>query len=92
MTNFGKGGVILNKSVFIVTCERIAKKAMYKVSFDMNNQLNKKIESLKKEFRTFSVDDHCWHIHTKGLYDIIKSYKRSEKIKFEFGIEGRQDF
>ncbi len=92
MTNFGRGGIVVNKSVFVVTCERIAKRAWYKVSFQMNNQLTSKIEKLQKDFRVFSVEDHCWHLHTKGLYDIIKSYSRSEKIKFEFGAEGRQDF
>jgi SNF2 family DNA or RNA helicase len=82
----------MTPSVFVVTCERINKRAWYKVSFQMNNQLNKKIESLPRDFRTFSVDDHCWHIHTKGLYDIIKTYNRSAKIKFEFGAQGRVDF
>jgi len=92
MTNFGRGGIIVNKSVFVVTCTRIAKRAWYKVEFEMNNQLNKKIEAIQKDFRMFNVDDHCWHLHTKGLYDIIKSYKRSEKIRFEFGLIGRQEF
>jgi len=92
MTNFGRGGIILSKSVFVVSCERILKRAWYKVNFMANNQLNDRIKALPKELRVFSVDDHCWHLHTKGLYEIIKSYKRSEKIKFEFGLEGRQDF
>lgn len=92
MSNFGSGGVILTKSVFVVTCERIAKKAWYKLTFMSNNQLNERIKTLSKELRRFSVDDHCWHVHTKGVYELMKSYKRSEKIKFEFGIQGRQDF
>jgi hypothetical protein len=92
MTNFGRGGIILSKSVFVVSCERILKRAWYKINFMANNQLNDRIKALPKELRVFSVDDHCWHLHTKGLYEIIKSYKRSEKIKFEFGLEGRQDF
>lgn len=92
MSNFGRGGVILTKPVFVVTCERIKKQAWYMVRFLANNQLNDRIKALPPELRTFSVEDHCWHVHTKGLYEIIKSYKRSEKIKFEFGIEGRQDF
>ncbi len=58
----------------------------------MNNQLVERIQALPKNYRTFDVEDHCWHLHVRGLYDIIKMYKRSEKIKFEFGIEGRLEF
>src|SRR5258706_671301 len=92
MNNFGSSGVIQSKSVFIVICERIGKKALYKVTFQDNNQLNERIKSLLRALREFSVEDHCWHLNTKGLYEIIKSYKRSQKLKFEFGIEGRQIF
>lgn len=92
MNNFGSSGVIQNKSIFIVTCERIGKRALYKATFQDNNQLNERIKNLPRALREFSVEDHCWHLHTKGLYEIMKSYKRSQKIKFEFGVEGRQIF
>lgn len=89
---FGEGGIIISKPVFVVTCERIKKQAWYKVGFMSNNQLIERIKALPKIQRTYSVDDHCWHIHVKGLYELMKSYRRSEKIKFEFGVEGRQVF
>lgn len=92
MSEFGQGGVIVTKPVFVVTCERIKKQAWYKVRFMNNNQLVERVKALPKEQRTYDIDDLCWHIHVRGLYDLIKSYKRSEKIKFEFGIEGRQVF
>lgn len=92
MSNYGRGGAIITKPLFVVKCERIPKRAWYKVSFLNNNQLTKRIKDLPPSLREYDVADHCWHMHLKGLYDVMKKYRRSEKIKFEFGVEERLYF
>lgn len=93
MGSFGQGGIMRNKvPVFTVQCERIGKRAWYRVSFPPNNQLNERIKLSSKEHYKWSLEDHCWHLHIKALYDLIKMYRKSDKIRFEFGEQGRLDF
>ena len=69
---------------FLVLCERMGRKAKYKVHFQPNDQLIDRIKKLPKEQRIWNSYDFCWEITTKGLYEIIKIYKGSSKIHFEF--------
>ncbi len=93
MSTFGQAGIMRsNQPLFIVRCEKIGKREWYKVSFQPNNQINERIKLSTKEHHKWSLEDHCWHLHTKALYDLIKSYKKSDKLKFEFGEEGRVEF
>jgi SNF2 family DNA or RNA helicase len=69
---------------FLVLCERMGRKAKYKVYFQPNNQLIERVKNLPKEQRIWNDWDKCWEITTKGLYEIIKIYKGSSKIHFEF--------
>lgn len=92
MSNFGQGGVMRTKSVFTVKCEKIGKGAWYKLEFPPNNQLNDRIKLSAKHHHKWSLEDHCWHVHIKALYEIIKLYRKSDKIKFEFGAEGKAFF
>lgn len=93
MSNFGQGGIMRsNQPLFTVKCEKIGKRAWYKVSFPPNNQINERIKLSGREHHKWSLEDHCWHLHTKALYDLIKSYRKSDKIRFEFGEEGRLEF
>jgi SWI/SNF-related matrix-associated actin-dependent regulator 1 of chromatin subfamily A len=90
MSNFGQGGIIRgDKSLFTVQCEKIGKGTWFKVAFPPNNQLNERIKLTAKHHHKWSFEDHCWHLHIKALYEIIKIYRKSDKIKFEFGAEGR---
>lgn len=69
---------------FLVTCYKMGRKSKYKVYFSPNNQLIDRIKNLPNEQRIWNTYDRCWEITTKGLYKIIKIYKGSEKIHFEF--------
>lgn len=93
MSNFGQAGIIRsNQPLFTVKCEKIGKRAWYKVSFPPNNQINERIKLSGKEDHKWSLEDHCWHLHTRALYDLLKSYRKSDKITFEFGENGRVEF
>jgi SWI/SNF-related matrix-associated actin-dependent regulator 1 of chromatin subfamily A len=94
MSTFGQSGIIRpNNSLFTVHCEKIGSKGTwYKVAFPPNNQLNERIKLTAKHHHKWSLEDHCWHLQIRALYDIIKIYRKSNKIKFEFGNQGRIDF
>lgn len=93
MGSFGQGGIMRsNVPLFTVQCERIGKRAWYKAAFPPNNQINERIKLSSKDHHKWSLDDHCWHLHIKALYDLIKMYRKSDKIRFEFGEHGRVDF
>jgi SNF2 family DNA or RNA helicase len=93
MSSFGQAGILRpNRNVFTVQCEKVGKGAWYKVSFPPNNQINERIKMSAKNHHKWSLEDHCWHVHIKALYDLIKMYRKSDKIKFEFGESGRVDF
>lgn len=92
MSNFGQGGIMRGKQVFTVKCEKLGKGAWYKVEYPPNNQLNDRIKLTAKHHHKWSLEDHCWHVHIKALYEIIKLYRKSDKIKFEFGANGRTEF
>jgi hypothetical protein len=93
MSNFGQAGIMRsNQPLFTVKCEKIGKRAWYKVSFSPNNQINERIKLSSKDHHKWSLEDHCWHLHTRALYDLVKSYRKSDKIRFEFGENGRLEF
>jgi hypothetical protein len=93
MSNFGQAGIMRsNQPLFTVKCEKIGKRAWYKVSFSPNNQINERIKLSSKDHHKWSLEDHCWHLHTRALYDLVKSYRKSDKIRFEFGENGRVEF
>lgn len=93
MSGFGQSGILRsNQPLFTVKCERIGKRAWYKVSFSPNNQINERIKLSSRDHHKWSLEDHCWHLHTKALYDLMKSYRKSDKIRFEFGEQGRAVF
>ena len=79
--------------VFIVNCERIKKQGKYKVYFRPNDQLTDRIKALPSGTKKWITDSYYWEITTRSLYEIIKIYKRSSKIRFDFGSdEGKKAF
>ena len=80
-----------NNPIFKVNCERISRQARYKVSFKFNTQVIGRIKDLPRKQRDYVPEGKYWEVSTKGLYEVIKSYKNSNKIFFDFG-EGRIDF
>lgn len=73
--------------VFNVRCERIRHRSVYYVSFSPNDQLQGRIKSLPEEMRKWNNSHKVWEISTLGLLRIIKMYRGSNKIKFDFGSQ-----
>ncbi|MFW5847369.1 MAG: SNF2-related protein [bacterium] len=79
--------------VFIVRCERIYRKSSYHVTFLPNDQLKDRIKKLEKKERKWDSTVMAWEITPYGLYKLIKQYKGSKKIRFDFGSdEARRKF
>lgn len=77
-------------SVFMVYCSRIGRKQKYLLEFEYNLQLIERIKSLDKEDRSWNPDMKYWELTVKGLFLLIKSYKKSEKIFFNFGTKEKR--
>lgn len=71
----------------MVYCERIAKRAAYFLRFPINDQLLQRIKELPDESRKWNALNMAWELTTPALFALIKKYKGSNKIHFEFGSE-----
>jgi SWI/SNF-related matrix-associated actin-dependent regulator 1 of chromatin subfamily A len=71
--------------IFVVHCERIPRRLAYYVRFSPNDQLISRIKELPEETRKWSPAAMAWEITTPSLFAIIKKYKGSNKIHFDFG-------
>ena len=71
--------------VFIVHCERISKRQAYYLRFPINDQLITRIKNLPNDTRKWNPDVIAWEITTSSLYALIKNYRNSNKIHFDFG-------
>ena len=74
-------------NIFVVHCERIAKRSAYYLRFPINDQLIKRIKDLPEETRKYNKGMMVWEVSTASLLSIIKKYKGSNKIHFDFGSE-----
>jgi len=77
----------MQRPLFIVHCERVRKTKWYYVKFPINDQLINRIKALPKETRKWNPKTICWKIDTESLYALIKSYRKSTRIHFDFGNE-----
>jgi SWI/SNF-related matrix-associated actin-dependent regulator 1 of chromatin subfamily A len=83
----------MQKPVFLVVCERIGRRDAYKVSFPYHPEVVERVRNLPQEKRKWNDKDKSWEISTGGLFAVIKSYKRSKKIYFDFGDDkGKKTF
>jgi SWI/SNF-related matrix-associated actin-dependent regulator 1 of chromatin subfamily A len=77
----------------IVFCERIPRRAWYYTKFIYNEELKDKIKSLDQTNRKWNASKICWEVSVSGLIELIKSFKGSEYIHFDFGtIDSRKLF
>jgi SNF2 family DNA or RNA helicase len=77
----------------IVFCERIPRRAWYYTKFIYNEELKDKIKSLDQTNRKWNASKVCWEVSVSGLIELIKSFKGSEYIHFDFGtIDSRKLF
>lgn len=77
----------MQEPVFIVKCERVPRKQWYKIWFPFNHQIIDRIKELPSETRKWHSLEKTWELTTSSLLLIIKSYKGSNKIHFDFGSE-----
>lgn len=75
----------MQSPIFIIFCERIRRRQYYYLRFQYNEGLVKKIKNLPEESRKWNPSMICWEVSTMSLFLLIKSYKGSTKIHFDFG-------
>lgn len=75
----------MQEPVFVVRCERVPRKQWYKLWFPFNNQVVDRIKELPHETRKWHSFEKTWELTTGSLLELIKSYKGSKKIHFDFG-------
>jgi len=73
--------------IFVVYCERISRRMAYYLKFLYNEQLITRIKELPEDSRKWNHGMMAWEISTHSLYLLIKKYKGSSKIHFDFGNE-----
>ncbi len=71
--------------VFVVHCERIRKRQWYYLRFPINDQLQGRIKDLPDDTRRFDKGMMLWEVTAGSLFLLIKKYKGSNKIHFDFG-------
>jgi len=77
----------MQEIIFVVHCERIRKRQWYYLRFPINDQLIQRIKNLPEETRKWNALMMCWEINTLSLFALIKRYRNSKKIHFDFGNE-----
>jgi len=73
--------------IFTVHCERISRRLVYYLRFQINDQLIERLKSLPEETRKWNPGMMVWEVSTPSLLALIKKYKGSNKIRFDFGSE-----
>ena len=77
----------MQEPVFVVHCLRVRKTSLYQLRFPINDQLTNRIKELPHASRKWVALEYAWEVNTAGLYLLIKRYKGSNKIHFDFGNE-----
>lgn len=73
--------------MFIVSCQQIGRRNAFSLKFPFNEGLIEKIKNLPKENRTWNPNDKLWELTTLGLLTLVRLYRGSNKIHFDFGDE-----
>ena len=73
--------------IFIVNCERIPRRQWYYLRFPINDQVIQRIKNLPDDSRKWNAGMMCWEINVSSLFALIKRYRGSTKIHFDFGSE-----
>jgi len=75
----------MQEFVFVVHCERIPRRLAYYLRFAINDQLIQRIKELPEDTRKWNAGMMCWEVTTPSLLALIKKYRNSSKIYFDFG-------
>ena len=73
------------ENVFVIHCERISRRLAYYLRFPINDQLIQRIKDLPEESRKWNAGMMVWELTTPALLSLIKKYRGSHKIYFDFG-------
>lgn len=73
------------KYIFNIHCERIPRRQWYYIRCQYNEQLTSRIKNLPEETRKWNAGMICWEVSIASLFFLIKRYKGSTKIHFDFG-------
>jgi len=75
-------------SKFIVKCDRVGRSQRYQLDPQAyNTGLVKFISELETDQRKYNNDTKLWTLTVRGLYRLISNYRKSDKIKFDFGSQ-----
>jgi SNF2 family DNA or RNA helicase len=77
----------MREPIFVVHCSRIARRQAYELRFPINDQLIQRIKELPEDQRKWDAFNKLWILSTMGLFSLIKKYKGSNKIHFDFESE-----
>jgi len=75
----------MQEIIFVVHAERIPRRQAYYLRFSPNDQLILRIKNLSEDTRKWNAGMMCWEVSTASLFALIKKYKGSNKIHFDFG-------
>lgn len=71
---------------FQVLCSKIGKSHAYSVKTpSYNKQFSDRVKKIDQKKRKWDFDHGCWKIHYYELFNLIKIYRGSTKIHFDFG-------
>lgn len=70
---------------FKIECHRISRQSKYKIFFQYHKEVVDRIKEINIDLRKWDSIDKCWILHTKALFELIKRYRNSDKIFFDFG-------
>ena len=77
----------MQEPIFVVHCERISKRLAYYLRFPINDQLIERIKGLPEDSRKWNHGMMVWEVSTPSLLSLIKKYRGSKKIYFDFGSD-----
>ena len=78
---------------FKVSCHRILRQSKYKIFFDYHKEVVSRIKEINEDLRKWDSVERCWVLHTRAVYELMKRYRKSNKIVFDFGnVEQRDAF
>jgi len=77
----------MQEPIFVVSCERIRKRQWYYLRFPINDQLIQRVKNLPEETRKWNGGMLCWEVKVESVFALIKRYRKSKKIHFDFGSE-----
>lgn len=70
--------------MFTVYCEKIPRRKWYYISFDYSKAFVDTIKNIHETKRKYNQALNKWEITIDGLFELMRLYKGSDKIHFEF--------